>query len=251
MAAPPASPAPAAGAIRAVILDAGGVMLFPDLDWLCAQAARQGIATTRAALHLAYYRTICQLDLDPGVMPRGAAFVDVESRRWFFSRMLRHAGAPAAQAQAAALPLAELAARVFPRESDIYHFAMPGLRDRLQAIRDAGLLLGAASNNDDALSAQLTSVGVIDLFGALKDSGVEGVSKPDPELLLRAARDLGVAPSRCLYVGDVDRVDGQAARAAGMRFALLDPLLQPRPAAPETLTGLEQIPARYGAPGPG
>ena len=34
--------------------------------------------------------------------------------------------------------------------------------------------------------------------------------------LLRTAREMGVPPAHCLYVGDVDRVDGAAARAAGM-----------------------------------
>jgi FMN phosphatase YigB (HAD superfamily) len=73
------------------------------------------------------------------------------------------------------------------------------------------------------------------------DSGVEGVAKPDPELPLRAARALEVTPARCLFVGDVDRVDGAAARAAGMQFALLDPLGQERPARPLVIGGLAAI----------
>jgi HAD superfamily hydrolase (TIGR01549 family) len=38
--------------------------------------------------------------------------------------------------------------------------------------------------------------------------------KPDPEALLLASKRLGIAPSRCVYVGD-DRSDVQAARSAG------------------------------------
>jgi putative hydrolase of the HAD superfamily len=104
-----------------------------------------------------------------------------------------------------------------------------------------------ASNNDGALRAQLCSVGIHDLFSpaALMDSGVEGVAKPDPELPLRAARALGVTPSRCLFVGDVDRVDGAAARAAGMPFALLDPLGQERPARPLVIRSLAEIEERF------
>ena len=40
-------------------------------------------------------------------------------------------------------------------------------------------------------------------------------AKPHPEPLLEAARRLGVAPARCLYVGD-DHRDIVAGRAAGM-----------------------------------
>ena len=219
--------------IRAVICDAGGVLLFPDLDWLCARFAEHGLTgLSRDQLHLSYYRTICQLDLDASMAKHGAAFTDLQSRVWFFSRLLVHAGVARGVAAAPALAVARLAAELFPRESDIYHWTMPGRRKELEAIKEAGFLLGSASNNDDALFAQLTCVGLVDLFGTLKDSGAEGVSKPDPELLWRAAEELGVAPEQCLYLGDVDRVDGRAARAAGMAFALLDPLGQPRATSP-------------------
>ena len=218
--------------VRAVIMDAGGVLLFPDLDWLCARFAEHGLSLIRDQLHLAYYGTICQLDLDRSMAKHGAAFTNLDTRVWFFGRMLQHAGVATDQAREPALAVAELAAERFPRESDIYHWTMPGLRGELEALQEAGFLLGAASNNDDALTAQLTSVGLVDLFGTLKDSGAEGVSKPDPELLWRAAEELDVDPGQCLYVGDVDRVDGRAARAAGMAFALLDPLGQPRATSP-------------------
>jgi 2-phosphoglycolate phosphatase len=41
------------------------------------------------------------------------------------------------------------------------------------------------------------------------------VTKPDPLPLITAAQRIGVAPERCLYLGDALR-DAQAARAAGM-----------------------------------
>jgi len=42
--------------------------------------------------------------------------------------------------------------------------------------------------------------------------------KPDPDGYLRAAKSLGVAPERCLVIGDRDDADGEAARAAHMQF---------------------------------
>lgn len=235
--------------IRAVILDAGGVILHPNLDWIVDNAAVLGLRVGRQALFEGYYRTIHQLDLDPAMDRRGPAFTSLEVRTWFFSRMLSHAGAGDEQAATVGPLIARRAAATFPRESDIYHWAMPGIRVKLEALAAAGFLLGSASNNDDALTAQLTSVGVIDLFSALKDSGVEGVAKPDPELLLRAARALQVPPAHCLYVGDVDRVDGEAARAAKMAFALLDPLDQPRPTHPHCIRDLAEIVQHYAVMG--
>ncbi len=43
--------------------------------------------------------------------------------------------------------------------------------------------------------------------------------KPDPEPLVFAAKQLGVLPGECVYVGDVEN-DMKAAYAAGMRFIL-------------------------------
>lgn len=233
--------------VGAVILDAGGVILHPDLDWIARQAEEQGLHLTRRDLFLAYYRTVHGLDLNPDLARRGLAFTDLDARCWFFVQLLGHAGAAEEQASTAGPLIARLAADTYPRESDIYHWAMPGLRDRLEGLRRAGFVLGAASNNDDALEAQLTSVGVRDLFDALKDSGREGVSKPDPELLWRAARELGIPPEHCVYVGDVDRVDGAAARAARMAFALLDPLDQPRPTRPLCIPDLDSLHLHFAA----
>ena len=53
-------------------------------------------------------------------------------------------------------------------------------------------------------------------FGAVLGDRDGVPCKPDPASALEAARVLGVAPSRCAFVGDSD-VDMKTARAAGMR----------------------------------
>jgi HAD superfamily hydrolase (TIGR01509 family) len=235
--------------VRAVILDAGGVIIHPDLDWIARRCREQGLTVSRRELFEAYYRAVYALDLEQdGATPPTLAFTSLEVRVWFFDRLLHHVGVDARRREAPVDAIARAALERFPRESDIYHFCMPGTAGRLERLVRAGFLLGSASNNDDALEEQLRSVGVLHLFGALKDSGREGVAKPDPELLLRAARDLGVAPADCLFVGDVDRVDGAAARAAGMAFALLDPLDQPRPTRPLCLPDLDAIHGHFAPP---
>jgi FMN phosphatase YigB (HAD superfamily) len=234
--------------VRAVVLDAGGVILLPDLGWLASEATRYGLSLSLDRLVAAYYRAIFQLDQRAELARRGPSFKSVAARQWFIGHMLRFLEVPADLAEPAARAIAERAAEEFPRESDIWHFALPGTRQRLERLAGAGFLLGCASNNDGALEAQLTDVGVVDLLVTHKDSGIEGVSKPEPELLLRAARDLGVDPGECLYVGDVDRVDGVAARAAGMCFALLDPLRQPRPTSPLLLTDLDEVHRHFAPP---
>jgi HAD superfamily hydrolase (TIGR01509 family) len=243
---PPLKPA-----IKAVILDAGGVILHPNFDWIEAQAAQKRLRLSRQALYSAYYRTIYHIDLDPQLFQEGAALTNLQVRHRFFRHLLHFAGLKREEADAIAEKFARQAEKQFPRESDIYHWAMPGIRGKLERLRHAGCRLGCASNNDGALEAQLQSVAVCDLFDTLKDSGREGVAKPGPELLLRAAGDLGLPPSHCLFIGDVDRIDGQAARAAAMPFALLDPLNQPRTTSPLFIGDLMDIFEHFTLPGSG
>jgi HAD superfamily hydrolase (TIGR01549 family) len=227
--------------IKAVLLDAGGVILHPDLDWISACLIERGQVYSRQELYFSYYRTILELDLDPSAKLQNPALTSLEMRSWFMTRLFRHAGISSTAASSLGEEVGQLAQHHFPRESAIYHWAMPGLRQQLERLRTLGFHLGVASNNDGALQDQLRTVGVIDLFEVLFDSGIEGVAKPDPELLWRAARAMRIPPTECLYIGDVDRIDGRAARAAGMFFRLLDPLAQPRASGALSLPSLGAV----------
>jgi putative hydrolase of the HAD superfamily len=64
------------------------------------------------------------------------------------------------------------------------------------------------------------------LFATALFSCHEGVAKPDPEIYLRAAARLGIAPSLCLYVGDGGSHELEGARETGMRTILFLGLLR-------------------------
>jgi HAD superfamily hydrolase (TIGR01509 family) len=70
--------------------------------------------------------------------------------------------------------------------------------------------------------------GIADLFDALVLSYERGVIKPDPRIFELACRELAVAPSEALMVGDNPDADG-AATAIGCRFVLVpsDPARPP------------------------
>jgi putative hydrolase of the HAD superfamily len=60
-----------------------------------------------------------------------------------------------------------------------------------------------------------------ELFDAVVLSGVEGITKPDPEIYRRAAEQLGVVPEACIMVDD--RAENcQGAEAAGMQSILYE-----------------------------
>jgi beta-phosphoglucomutase len=94
---------------------------------------------------------------------------------------------------------------------------LPGAMETLDACRRDGLKIGLASVSKNAFSV-LDSLGIRDKFDYVVDAATIERGKPDPEIFLKAARELGVAPADCLGVEDA--VAGVASiKSAGM-FAL-------------------------------
>lgn len=113
--------------------------------------------------------------------------------------------------------------------------AMPGARDALDRLRAAGLRLGVVSNQSgvargliglDQVSAVNRRVdellGPFDAWLICPHGPQDGCAcrKPQPGMLLRAARRLGVDPVRCAMIGDIG-ADVQAAHAAGAQPILV------------------------------
>lgn len=109
---------------------------------------------------------------------------------------------------------------------------LPGARELLLELARAGIphAIATASRAGQVL-ASVDALGLPSRPMIVDGSHVRH-AKPAPDLLLLAARRLGVAPDACWYVGD-STWDMQAARAAGMTaagvvtgFATADDLLE-------------------------
>lgn len=81
--------------------------------------------------------------------------------------------------------------------------------------------LGIVSNFYGNLESVLEGEGLRDLFGAVSDSGVVGVTKPEPGLFLDALGRLGASPGEAIMVGDSLERDMRGAEGLGMRHAWL------------------------------
>lgn len=101
----------------------------------------------------------------------------------------------------------------------IARFARRPLLDAIRAHRARGGKTAVVS--DYPARDKLRALDASSLFDVVISSGEPGgpsALKPDPAGMLAAADSLGVAPHRCLVIGDRDDADGRAARAAGMTF---------------------------------
>ncbi len=94
--------------------------------------------------------------------------------------------------------------------------ALPGSRDLVVRIRDAGLAVAVASSaKAHELRPLLERAGVADLIEVQTSSSDAAHSKPDPDIVAAALRKLGLAPGAAVMIGDTP-YDIEAAHAAGV-----------------------------------
>jgi len=91
-----------------------------------------------------------------------------------------------------------------------------GVAELIARIGQAGFKWGVVTNKSARFTVPLTkAMPLFDTAQAIVSGDTTPHSKPHPAPLLEAARQLDVAPGRCIYVGDDER-DIVAGRAAGM-----------------------------------
>ncbi|MEP6938600.1 MAG: beta-phosphoglucomutase [Rudaea sp.] len=91
---------------------------------------------------------------------------------------------------------------------------LPGALDALHAARAAGLKTALASASRSA-GELVSRLGIADCFDHVVDAATVARAKPDPEIFLRAAAALGVAPQACLGIEDA-QAGIAAIKSAGM-----------------------------------
>src|SRR5512133_2897520 len=91
---------------------------------------------------------------------------------------------------------------------------LPGAAEYLRYIRskDVRIALGSASKNAPLI---LERIGISSLFDAIVDGNKVTKAKPDPEVFLRAAEEVNVAPAECAVFEDAE-AGVEAAHRAGM-----------------------------------
>jgi putative hydrolase of the HAD superfamily len=98
----------------------------------------------------------------------------------------------------------------------------PDARETLAAVRERGYRTGLISNWDERLPDLLVGMGLADGLDPIVVSCEVGWEKPDPRIFRHALDLAGVAPERCLMVGDDPVADIEGATALGMHAVRID-----------------------------
>ena len=206
-----------------VLLDAWGTLVRLDFVWMAETIGALGCPVTPAALRRAEIEGRRRYDRSRGHAPRpGEAdpplgrIGDIEA---YFGGTLEAAGVPRAL-------MAPALSRLERRQAErgLWTRPMEGARAALDGLAALGLRCAVVSNSDGRAESHLRECDMLRGVEFVVDSHVVGIEKPDPGIFRIALDRLGVGAARALFVGDILSVDEAGARAAGMRFVLLDPL---------------------------
>jgi N-acetyl-D-muramate 6-phosphate phosphatase len=95
-------------------------------------------------------------------------------------------------------------------------YAFDGVADLIAQLDQAGIKWGVVTNKSERFTLPLTrAMPLFSTAQTIVGGDTTPHAKPHPAPLLEAARQIGIAPEKCLYVGDDER-DIIAGRAAGM-----------------------------------
>ncbi|MCC7369633.1 MAG: HAD family hydrolase [Chloroflexi bacterium] len=202
----------------ALIFDVGGVFLIPHPEPVAEMLDPHGIVFDRLQIEQAHYAGVVALDghLGPNDIP-GQYLVSFLEALGVHVDHREHAHGLLSQLWS--MP-----------ERDWWSHHVPGSRDGLRALHEAGHTLAVISNANGRVEQQLRSYGICQVgegagtpVRAVIDSHVFGVEKPDPRIFHHVSDLLGLPPERCVYVGDTVRYDVLGARAAGFQPFHFDP----------------------------
>lgn len=205
---------PDRASVRALLLDAGGVLVRPSFARVAEALRARGVAAEPGALAAAEPRAKKALDRPPS-----PGFATDAERGWhYFNLVLDEAGI----ARSAATDAALLDLKAWHDRHCLWEDVPEGVRPSLERFRAAGLRLAVVSNSNGTLRRLLDRLGLASAFEVILDSEVEGVEKPDPRIFRLALERLGEEAGTAVHVGDIYHVDVTGARAAGVRPVLLD-----------------------------
>jgi|SRR4051812_29672197 len=198
--------------VKAVVVDAGGVLLVPHPDGIRDALKPLGAEPDDETCRRAHYASMREVDrLQEANWPQvDRVFAAV-------------AGVPEDRIEEA-VPLIE----------DIYMrrpwVPCHGAAEALRSLQESGYQLAVVSNAGGTMEQQLMEHRICSVEGGQEaevavvvDSVVVGVEKPDARIFSFALDALGLEADRCLYVGDTVWFDVQGARAAGLRPVHVDP----------------------------
>jgi HAD superfamily hydrolase (TIGR01549 family) len=198
-----------------LLFDAGGTLIFPDVETMSCIAADAGIQVTPEQLFEIHCQLIYRID---DIARRTGHLADPFPGGYpqaLFSGFVRDQKV-----------LDEIVETLETRNrtKNLWTSTHPWVDKTLSILAEMGYKMSVISNADGRAEQILQDVNLHHYFEKIFDSTIVGASKPDKRLFEIALSSLDLQPAQALYVGDVYSYDVWGANNAGLGCVHLDPL---------------------------
>ena len=208
------------GRIRAVLLDPGNTLVFPQFEVVIADLKEHGHAATPEDFYAA--ERLAKQKLDEWLWPMmraGTVPEQIDYYYWteYLREFTRRLGVPEeGRGELTRLLVADF------QNIQLWSRVMPDTLAFLDWMLAQGYLLGVVSNSIGTLEGQLVGLGLARYFKAILDSAIVGIQKPHSGIFKLALQRLGVESSEAVFVGDTYATDIGGAQLAGITGVLID-----------------------------
>ncbi len=202
--------------IKAILFDAGGVLVLPDPTVLAPLLQFYGASAPIEQYVRAHYVGMAAKSKTRSLESDWSAYNEA---------YVRHVGVPEQDCDAACATLSRT------RSAYLWRYPVAQSASALNALHEAGMPIGVVSNANGQIEEILVRSGMCQVgigngapVRCVIDSHIVGVSKPDPKIFDFALPFFpGIERDSIAYVGDSVMMDVEGSLAAGLVPYLLDP----------------------------
>lgn len=225
--------------LRAIFLDAGNTLLFPQLEELTQDLETAGFCVRVDQFYEAERAGKKKLDemlwpqIREGRIPLAADYLYWKT---YLDALMEQMKISAEDRERAI----ELVIARF-RDIRTWSKVLPETIPVLKSLKSAGYFLAAISNSNGSVEGELRRAGLCEYLEFVIDSAKVGVEKPHPEIFQIALNRAGTGPQEAVYVGDTYPTDIGGAQLAGLRGVLMDRVGAYPEATCPRITSLSQL----------
>jgi putative hydrolase of the HAD superfamily len=206
--------------IRAVFLDAGNTLIFPQLELIITDLKEHGHSATPEDFYAA--ERVAKRKLDDWLWPQirgGEVPKQIDYYYWaeYLHELTRRLDAPGSERDELTQRLVESFQNIL-----LWSRVMPDTPAFLESLLAQGYFLGVISNSTGTLEDQLVRLGLARYFHTILDSAIVGIQKPHPGIFKLALQRAAVEGSEAVFVGDTYATDVGGAQLAGLTGVLMD-----------------------------
>jgi HAD superfamily hydrolase (TIGR01549 family) len=185
-----------------LLFDAGGTLVFPDLNFLIELGKAHGVYNLDCdkLLHV-YYLLISEAN--PQIFQ--------DWPKWLIYGLFRKVNV----ANDIALSIS-VEAIVHHKDKNLWNFTFPWVRKTLEHLASDGYGMSVISNSQGRVKQVFRELTLDHYFDHIFDSQEIGIEKPDPRIFEKALYTLSLRPEDALYIGDIFLVDVLGANQAGI-----------------------------------